>query len=398
MKITGHKSSRIRKWLTYALVGIVVLVLAGSAVGMVILKKHGYSIADYLPGTVAHQVPPYVQNVTRNSASILWDTTSQSDTSVNYGTTSHLGNTASGEPKRRHEVKLFGLKEDTLYYYRVEDDGPLDDIHTFRTAPGAEATVTFAALGDSGDASKAQYQMATIIAKSHPQLVLHLGDVVYKTGAERQYDSRFYLPYEGLLSSILFYPSLGNHDVRTNDGQPYLSAFDLPTNNPQQTERYYSFDYGPVHFVALDSELYAGDHSLSTEAQKTWLQKDLDQRQRPWTIIFFHRPPFSSSLGPHPGGDARICQDLVPIFERANVDLVLTGHQHNYERLEPINGVNYIVSGGGGADLYPIEPGKRSAYAVSRLNVLELKASPHELKVDAVGEDGAVFDSVRLTQ
>ncbi|OLO08435.1 hypothetical protein BTW08_06775 [Salinicola sp. MH3R3-1] len=365
---------------------------------MVILKKHGYSIADYLPGTVAHQVPPYVQNVTRNSASILWDTTSQSDTSVNYGTTSHLGNTASGEPKRRHEVKLFGLKEDTLYYYRVEDDGPLDDIHTFRTAPGAEATVTFAALGDSGDASKAQYQMATIIAKSHPQLVLHLGDVVYKTGAERQYDSRFYLPYEGLLSSILFYPSLGNHDVRTNDGQPYLSAFDLPTNNPQQTERYYSFDYGPVHFVALDSELYAGDHSLSTEAQKTWLQKDLDQRQRPWTIIFFHRPPFSSSLGPHPGGDARICQDLVPIFERANVDLVLTGHQHNYERLEPINGVNYIVSGGGGADLYPIEPGKRSAYAVSRLNVLELKASPHELKVDAVGEDGAVFDSVRLTQ
>jgi len=398
VKITGHKPSKIRKWLTYALVGIVVLVLAGASIGAVILKRHGYSIADYLPGTVHFKVSPYVQNVTRNSASVLWNTTKPSDTSVSYGITSDLGNTVSDQSGRKHEVRLSGLKADTLYYYQVQDKGPLDDVHTFRTAPDAEATIRFAALGDSGDASDGQYQMATIIAKSLPQLVLHLGDVVYKTGAERQYDSRFYLPYKGLLSSIPFYPSLGNHDVRTDDGQPYLNAFDLPTNNPQQTERYYSFDYGPVHFVALDSELYAGDHSLSTQAQKDWLKKDLDQRRRPWTIVFLHRPPFSSSLGPHPGGDARIRQDLVPIFERANVDLVLTGHQHNYERLKPINGVSYIVSGGGGADLYPIEPGKRSAYAVSRLNVLKLKASPHELEVDAIGEDGAVFDSVRLTR
>lgn len=199
------------------------------------------------------------------------------------------------------------------------------------------------------------------------------------------------------MSSAPFYPSLGNHDVRTNGGAPYLHAFDLPTDNPQKTERYYSFDYGPVHFVALDSELYHADHSISAQAQKAWLAKDLAESRRPWKIVYFHRPPFSSSRGPHPGGDERIRTDLVPVFERAHVDLVFCGHQHNYERFRPINGVTYIASGGGGGEhLYPIKPGKRSAYAVSRLNVLKVIASPHDLEVEAVGANGAVFDRVRL--
>lgn len=400
MIMPDNRNSRVGGHPAYARVGLaLLLVVVVIAVFAGILRSRGYSLNDFLPETVPLQVEPYVQNMTQTSVSILWDTAVRSESTVSYGTSPALGRTASDQPGTRHDVHLSGLRSDTRYYYRVQDDGPVSDIHAFRTAPGVQATLTFAVVGDSGSGSKDQYQMAAVVAKISPQLVVHVGDVVYKAGAERQYGPHFYRPYKALLSSVPFYPSLGNHDVRTNDGAPYLQAFDLPENDPQHTERYYSFDYGAVHFVALDSELYYADHSLSVQAQKAWLEKDLDQSRRHWRIVFFHRPPFSSSLGPHPGGDERIRADLVPVFERAHVDVVLNGHQHNYERFRPINGVTYIVTGGGGGErLYPITPGQRSAYAASRLNVLKAIASPGTLEVEAVGADGAVFDRVRLTK
>lgn len=399
MTMLGNQTSHVPRRLVYVLVGFLMLLAAAAAALIGILWSDGYSLSDFRPGTVPLQVAPYVQNMTRTSVSILWDTPKRSPSTVRYGTSPALGQTASGPSGTRHDVHLVGLKPDTRYYYRAQTHGPLNDTHTFRTAPGAQATITFAVVGDSGSGSRDQYLMSAVIAKFSPQLVVHVGDVVYKTGSERQYEANFYRPYQELLSSVPFYPSLGNHDVRTNDGAPYLRAFDLPRDNPQKTERYYSFDYGPVHFVALDSELYYTDHSIPAQAQKAWLEKDLARSRHPWKIVFFHRPPFSSALGPHPGGDKRIRTDLVPVFERAHVDLVLSGHQHNYERLRPINGVTYIVSGGGGGErLYPIKPGKRSAYAVSRLNVLKVVASPDDLEVEAVGADGAVFDSIRLTK
>lgn len=395
----GNQTSSVRRRLVYVLVSFVVLLVAVAAALTGILWSYGYSLSDFRPGAVPLQVAPYVQNMTRTSVSILWNTPKRSPSTVSYGPSRTLGKTASGPQGTRHDVHLSGLRLDTRYYYQVQDAGRFDDIHAFRTAPGAQATIQFAVVGDSGSGSRDQYLMSAVIAKISPQLVLHVGDVVYKTGSERQYEANFYRPYQELLSSVPFYPSLGNHDVRTNDGAPYLRAFDLPRDNPQKTERYYSFNYGPLHFVALDSELYYADHSISTQAQKAWLEEDLARSRRPWKVIYFHRPPFSSALGPHPGGDERIRTDLVPVFERAHADLVLSGHQHNYERFRPINGVTYIVSGGGGGErLYPIKPGKRSAYAVSRLNVLKVVASPHDLEVEAVGADGAVFDRVRLTK
>lgn len=394
----GNRAARSGGRLRRALMGFFALLVIAATVLAGILKSQGYSLNDFLPWKVPLQVSPYVQNVTRTSIAILWDTPKRSPSIVHYGTSPKLGKTADSPPGTRHDVHLSALTPNTPYYYRVPNKGLPGDIHSFRTAPGARATITFAVVGDSGNGSKAQYLMSAVIAQISPQLVLHVGDVVYKTGSERQYESHFYRPYHDLLSSIPFYPSLGNHDVRTNDGAPYLHAFDLPTNNPQDTERYYSFDYGPVHFVALDSELYYGDHAFSTQAQKAWLKKDLARNERPWTIVFFHRPPFSASLGPHPGGSQRIRSDLVPLFERAHVDVVFNGHQHNYERFRPIHGVTYIVSGGGGGERYPIKPGQHTSYAAARPNVLKVIASPHNLEIRALGADGAVFDRVRLTQ
>lgn len=96
----------------------------------------------------------------------------------------------------RHNVHLSDLRPDTRYYYQVEDNSPLDDTHTFRTAHSADATITFAVIGDSGSGSGNQYLMADVLAGLSPQLVVHVGDVVYKAGAERQYEPHFYRPYK----------------------------------------------------------------------------------------------------------------------------------------------------------------------------------------------------------
>jgi 3',5'-cyclic AMP phosphodiesterase CpdA len=393
----GNHGSRTNRPLRRLLAGFGIILVSTVVILAGVLKSHGYSINDFLPWKAPLHVSPYVQNVTQTSIAILWDTPKQSPSVVHYGRSSALGRTASDSAGKRHDVHLSGLKPDTDYYYQASDTGLAGDIHTFHTAPSAQADITFAVIGDSGTGSNGQYLMSAVLAGVSPQLVLHVGDVVYKTGSERQYAPHFYRPYHELLSSVPFYPSLGNHDVRTQDGAPYLHAFDLPKNNPQNTERYYSFNYGPVHFVALDSELYYGDHSFSTRQQKAWLEKDLDQNRHPWTVVFFHRPQISSALGPHPGGSSRIRQDLVPIFEHAHVNLVLSGHQHNYERFRAIHGVTYIISGGGGGERYPLASGPHSAYAAARLNVLKVTASPQVMQVEALGADGAVFDHVRLT-
>lgn len=383
--------------LLLGLAAVLVLVLAGGA-GW--LLRAGYTIDDFLPGEVPLDVPPYVQNITATSASVIWETKQSSPGLLHYGTTPAADGQVSDQPGQRHEVRLERLQPDTEYYYRVDTTTGKSDVRSFRTAPGSSAEITVGVLGDSGDGSKNQYTMAGVLKDMSPGLVLHTGDVVYKNGSERRYGQNFYKPYENLLGSVPFYPVLGNHDVRTANGAPYLQAFDLPADNPQRTERYYSFDYGPVHFVALDSELYYADNAIPAAQQKTWLEQDLKRSKLPWKVVYLHRPLYSSSAGPHPGGDARVRDDLAPVFERTGVDLVLTGHQHNYERFRPINGVTYFVTGGGGGEsLYPIGPkDPRSAYAAARLNVLKLVISPSKLTVEALGADGTAFDSVQIAK
>ena len=107
-------------------------------------------------------------------------------------------------------------------------------------------------IGDSGTGSTAQYAVADRMVALDPQFVLHTGDVVYPDGQADGYDPFFFQPYQALARRAPIFPTLGNHDYSSRAGQPYLDAFYLPHNNPANTERYYSFDWGNAHFTALD--------------------------------------------------------------------------------------------------------------------------------------------------
>lgn len=364
-------------------------------VAAVVLLFGACSSAD--PGQAG---PPagsaYVQDVTSSSAVIAWGTAETRPGYVEYGRTPNLGlREGDGPPRGSHSVALTQLRAGSTYYYRVaEEGGSSGEVASFRTAPeGAETGLAFAVIGDSGDGGEGQRTVAGLVGRMNPDLVLHTGDVVYQEGAAKDYRSRFFAPYQELIAEVPIFPSLGNHDVETDHGAPYLDNFYLPHDNPANTERYYSFDWGNAHFVALDSELYYGDAASDPEEQKAWLEKDLAATDKPWKFVYFHRPPYSSSQH---GSDESIRSDLEPVFARHGVDVVFNGHDHDYERTVPIRGVTYVVTGGGGKDLYPAGRSRWTAFSESAHHATRVRIEGDRLLLEAVRTDGNVMDRLEL--
>jgi len=214
-----------------------------------------------------------VQGVTTSSAVICWVSERPDAGVVEYGHTPELGGkVADAWVGRRHAVALTGLGPGSTYYYRVAAAGRSSATGCFRTAPVEEdSSFAFAVVGDSGSGGKRQLAVAGLLKRLRPDLVLHTGDVVYPAGKERHFDRRFFAPYGDLIKEVPIFPVHGNHDVRRRKGTAFLENFHPPLGSPRSTKRYYSFDWGGVHFVALDTELYYHDKDSRPEEQKAFL-------------------------------------------------------------------------------------------------------------------------------
>ncbi len=154
-----------------------------------------------------------------------------------------------------------------------------------------------------------------------------------------------------------------------------------------------------MHFIALDTEFTFQNVTRRAE-QIAWLDMDLASTAQPWKIAYFHRSPYSA-VGEH-GSDLAVRSAFGPIFERHGVQLVLSAHEHDYERTRPIregasgSEVTYLVSGGGGAPLYPAGTAAWTAYSASRHHYLRGSVDQCTLRVDAIGLDGTPFDGATL--
>lgn len=203
------------------------------------------------------------------------------------------------------------------------------------TLPLKPASVRFAVIGDNGTADPPEYQVAEQMQRmqqlSKFTFVIMLGDNLYGGSSEKDYQAKFERPYKALLDQgVVFYAALGNHD--DHDEISY-APFHMGGN------RYYTHIEGNVEFFVLDS-------NYMDSGQLDWLQNELQKSTSAWKIAFFHHPLYSS--GKEHGSDTDLRAVLEPLFEKYGVNVVLSGHEHMYERINPQNGINYFVVGNSG--------------------------------------------------
>jgi acid phosphatase type 7 len=338
---------------------------------------------------------PYLQQVAATSALVVF--TSGSTGVVTVDVTRPDGTLVTSLAATRDEsvaldaawqgfVRLEGLAPSTTYCYSLRG---LTEKVGFRTAPAPASNepVRFVAFGDSGTGSSGQYAVMDQIMTVPFDLVLHTGDVAYDTGTLSQIERTFFGVYGALSRSFAITPVSGNHDYSTDSAKPFRDVFMLPENGgPGGTERWFSFDWGQVHFVGLDTERMGSE-------QAAWLAADLASSTKPWKIAYAHRPAFSS--GYH-GSSAAFRAYFHPLLAEHGVALVLNGHEHNYERVKPQDGVTYIVTGGGGRGTRSVGTSSFTAFSEDVLHFLQVEVFEDELIVHAIDGTGREFDSVLI--
>lgn len=357
---------------------------------------------------------PYLQSVGTTSALVAFRTGVSCTPYVRFGAGTDLSRTATATAAGwRHAVKLEGLSAGQSYSYVVHACGTVTGVRQFRTATGpSTSSVHFTAMGDFGTGGSLQAKVLALLGQPGRagELVLALGDNAYESGTEQELQDRLFKPMAALMRQTPLFPTLGNHEYGTNKGQPYLDNFYLPANNAARTERFYSFDWGPVHFVALDSTCAVlGSVDVCKLAnQKSWLAQDLAATKQPWKVVFFHHPSWSS--GAH-GSQLVMRREFAPLFEQYGVDLVLNGHDHNYERSKLMKGdavaasgtrgIHYVVVGSGGASLrsFPISQPSWTAYRNNTdVGYLDVKVSGGTLTARFFNAAGTVKDTFSVTK
>ena len=253
-----------------------------------------------------------------------------------------------------HHIKINGLKPNKKYEYMVfvgnNYTKPLvSAIYSFKTFSKTPQKIVFDVYGDTRSYEKKHKEVVVAMAKTTPDFVINTGDLVEKGNYEKDW-IKFFWALEPLAPYTAYYPSLGNHEYNNIF---YYRAFDLPNGGGDYNRRWYSFDYGSVHFTIIDSNISPNDTAFKT--QINWLKNDLSSTNKVFKIVFFHHPFWTTSqqYGPmeeNKENGNELIKYWMPILKQYKVDAVMNGHIHAYERYEK-DGIMFITTGGGGAPL-----------------------------------------------
>ena len=357
--------------------GVAVLLLAaGGCVTRLAVSALGYDTA------------PYVGDTTTTTSTISWLTKEPSIGRVEFG--AYPGDLdqvrVELDARKIHEIPLDGLVPDTRYRYRVAPSGREDASGAFWTAPSAADSFSFVVLGDTrGHEIHRSIVRQILQLDPAPRFVFNLGDMVGNGESAPEWQA-FFEDVAPLARFVPYYSTLGNHE---HDAEVYFELFALPQNSPLP-ERSYSFDWGNSHFTVID----ASKKHRDDERQLQWLAQDLERaRSATFRIAFFHH----SGHGTRParGEDhERVSRLLDPYLERGHVDLVFNGHDHSYVRASR-NGVDYIVTGGGGAILNNLGPPSGDTIVQYKVHhFCRVRVSADQLEVVAIDASGTRIDSL----
>jgi len=283
--------------------------------------------------------------------------------------------------KQIHSFKLTGLAPNQKYIYKIEGTGYSSPVYNFCTSPQSADSITFVIFGDTRSDSIAHQMVVDSITGRNPKFVIHTGDLVADGGNISEWQTFFNIE-KNLLPVTPFMPCIGNHE---SPFDLYFEFFYLPEN-----EEYYSFEYGNMFFIVLNTE-----DVLSYYTQRLYLEQKLNQAAQDstkWIIVYFHQPPYSA--GGH-GSNLLVREAWCDILETYQVPVVFNGHNHFYQRTTSINGVTYIITGGGVAPLYEPDSTEWIAYSEKCYHFCLLTVTDVKLCVKAIRTiDGMAIDSV----
>ncbi|MDH3354606.1 MAG: metallophosphoesterase family protein [Chromatiales bacterium] len=321
----------------------------------------GRMVQKYLDSQFTGVRGPYLQMLGSDRVTIRWQSLDASTGQINYGSGQELVHSVKeSEAVESHELQLKGLQSSTRYNYQIVGS---KKVEWFVTAPDVtdDKAVRLWVQGDPGYYRKETQSVknqAMHWMEAHPRgtrppfdLWLTTGDNAYKSGKQKEFQSALFDAYPELLPHYPYWPAYGNHDARR---WSFFKNFTFPEAGelggaPSGTEHYFSFNYGQLHLIYLDTET---ESLAPNDDMALWLKKDLFQNRNPWVIAVFHHPPYTK--GGHNSDDTweglgdkswdslgrmvDVRENILPILEAGGVDMVLSGHSHVYERSFQLHG------------------------------------------------------------
>ena len=353
---------------------------------------------------------PYIKDVTDNSFTILWETSTAVRGEIYLAGTAYtvLKPTlkmvaAETEQVRFHKLEVNGLQPGELYYYQVANlsasgdtlKGPVTPV----TIPNYDhSAIAFTVVGDTQGNPVVWERIARLMFEETPQFVVHCGDLVQYGPHKDDWVDEFFGPANNLLRHIPLYPAIGNHEM---NNEKFYQYFDLPDD-----EAFFSVSKGSLRVIFIDTN----KDILPGSKQYRKLEKLLASADERWKMVVHHHPVFTSDYSAYRSslmskpmkGDPNTLH-LKNLYETYGVDLSLAGHIHGYERSWPIQsnriqedqGVVHIITGGGGGGLRAMSSFKNwfSVETKKKHHYLNIRIWQDKLWVEAVDTTGQVFDT-----
>ncbi len=371
------------------------LVLLGIVLG-VFISLLSYKL-ESKPQTYFRKAPYLIFTKSNRQMELLWQNYSSQNCKIslrNMATDKKSVYTSiEGNADHQHYMIFDSLDYATLYHYEVDCGNEIKK-GSFRSRPqDTMSTFSFFAYGDTRTYPSHHNLVAEQImkiVKSRPltqTFVAATGDLVADGDKEQDWDKQFFDPQykyiQLMLANLPYMSAMGNHE-----GQGILFAKYFPYNFYEKDENFYSFNYGNVHFIAIDQFTNLEKDS----PQYRWFEKNLKDSKAHWKIVLMHKPGWTA--GGH-SNDTLVQKLLQPLFVKYNVKLVLTGHNHYYARAV-VDGINEITTGGGGAPLY-FPKMKENIVIIDRSNhFCTIDVNADSLVVSAIRSDGSLIEKFAI--
>jgi len=364
-------------------------------------------VTPVLPAADQSQLsaPPYLMWVTQTEVSVRWETKSAIVGQVDYGPTDALGATLiEDSPRTTHELRLTGLAPNAINSYRVRYGGGALPLRHFRTAPGDDSTAAFRFIvwGDNQDGPGTFSDLVPLMADIEPRFAVSVGDCV-QNGTRGEYRSQLFSPMSGFADEVPYLVAAGNHE-RYSD--PDANLFDEYFSQPGD-EHCFGWRYGGLFILFIDTDLGLDGATGQRECINAQLQSEA-ARTATIRAAAFHKPPriewwFGGFLAfPDSMEAPYVREQLEPLLEAYDVNIVFNGHNHLYAHTPKTpGGITWVTTGGGGGkldergflDVWRVGTWPQIETTIHDFHFLAATMDDDTLFIDAIDRDGEVMHS-----